>query len=45
MDQCMIDVTHIEDVKIGDEVILLGEENGLKFDANDMADIMGRIKY
>ncbi len=45
MDQCMIDVTHIEDVKIGDEVILLGEENGLKFDANDMAEIMGTINY
>lgn len=45
MDQCMIDVTHIEDVKIGDEVILLGEENGLKFDANDMASIMGTINY
>ncbi|MGU8401318.1 alanine racemase [Clostridium perfringens] len=45
MDQCMIDVTHIEDVKIGDEVILLGEENGLKFDANDMAEIIGTINY
>ena len=37
--------THIEDVKIGDEVILLGEENGLKFDANDMAEVMGTINY
>lgn len=45
MDQCMIDVTHIDNIKIGDEVILLGEEDGLKFDANDMAKIIGTINY
>ncbi|MGG5461070.1 alanine racemase [Clostridium sp. B9] len=45
MDQCMIDVTHIDEVKTGDEVILLGEADGLKFDANDMAEIMGTINY
>lgn len=45
MDQCMIDVTDIEDVKVGDEVILLGEENNLKFNADDMAKIIGTINY
>ncbi|WP_300347835.1 alanine racemase [Clostridium sp.] len=45
MDQCMVDVTHIDNIKTGDEVILLGEEDGVKFDANDMAEIMGTINY
>lgn len=46
MDQCMIDVTDIScDVKVGDEVILLGEQDGLKFNADDIAEIMGTINY
>ncbi|AKA69113.1 alanine racemase [Clostridium scatologenes] len=44
MDQCMVDVTDIEDVKIGDEVILMGRQNNSKFDADDMAKILGTIK-
>lgn len=45
MDQCMIDVTDIGEVKVGDEVILLGEEGNLKFNADDFAEIMGTINY
>ncbi|MFT8350129.1 alanine racemase [Clostridium saccharoperbutylacetonicum] len=46
MDQCMIDVTDIDStVKVGDEVILLGEQNGLKFNADDIAAVMGTINY
>ena len=45
MDQCMVDVTDIGQVKEGDEVILLGEQNGVKFDAEDMAEIIGTISY
>ena len=45
MDHCMIDVTDIEDVKVGDEVILLGEQGTLKFNADDIADVMGTINY
>ncbi|WP_024613146.1 alanine racemase [Clostridium sp. Ade.TY] len=45
MDQCMVDVTDIGEVKVGDEVILLGEKNGLKFNADDMAEIIGTINY
>ena len=37
----MIDVTDIDEVKVGDEVILLGEEGNLKFNADDFAEIMG----
>ena len=37
MDQCMIDITDIGDVKVGDEVILMGNDGNLKFDADDIA--------
>ncbi|MCQ2285360.1 MAG: bifunctional UDP-N-acetylmuramoyl-tripeptide:D-alanyl-D-alanine ligase/alanine racemase [Bacteroidales bacterium] len=40
MDMCMIDLTDI-DVKIGDEVIVYGEENRI----DDMAACIGRIPY
>lgn len=46
MDQCMIDVTDIPDVKVGDEVILIGEDDfGNKITADDMADNIGTISY
>ena len=45
MDQCMIDVTDVGTVNVGDEVILLGESNGLKFNADDFADCLGTINY
>ncbi|WP_061996109.1 alanine racemase [Clostridium sp. ATCC 25772] len=46
MDQCMIDVTDIEGVKVGNEVILIGEDNhGNKFDADDIAKLLGTINY
>ena len=45
MDQFMIDVTNIPDVKIGDEVILLGEKNSLKYNADDIAEKLGTINY
>ena len=45
MDQCMIDVTDIGEVKVGDEVILLGSDGKLKFDADDFAEAMGTINY
>ena len=45
MDHFMIDVTNIPDVKIGDEVILLGEKNGLKYNADDMAKKLDTINY
>lgn len=44
MDQCMVDVTDIEGVKVGDEVILLGEDR-VKYDADDMAKDIGTISY
>ena len=45
MDQCMVDVTDVGEVSVGDEVILLGSEGNLKFDADDMANLLGTINY
>lgn len=45
MDQFMIDVTDIENVQTGDEVILLGESTGLKFNADDFAECLDSINY
>lgn len=45
MDQCMIDVTDAGDVKVGDEVIILGRYGDIKFDADDIAELMGTINY
>ncbi|EES91272.1 alanine racemase [Clostridium botulinum C] len=46
MDQCMVDITDIKgDVKLGDEVILMGQENGIKIDADDIASMLGTINY
>jgi len=45
MDQCMIDVTEIGGVKIGDEVILIGEDGDKKFTAETIGDLIGTISY
>ena len=44
MDQFMVDVTDIP-VEIGDEVILIGEQNHEKISASELANIMGTINY
>lgn len=45
MDQFMVDITDIPNVKLGDEVILLGSDNNVKFDADDMAELLNTISY
>ena len=45
MDQCMIDLTDAGEVKAGDEVILMGTDGTLKFDADDIAPLLGTINY
>lgn len=46
MDQCMIDLSEIPDVKVGDEVILIGQDEvGNRITADDMADNIGTISY
>jgi alanine racemase len=41
MDMCMADVSGIEDVQIGDEVVLFGEEPSV----NEIAELIGTINY
>ncbi|MCY6371282.1 alanine racemase [Clostridium ganghwense] len=46
MDQCMIDITNISsEIKVGDEVVLMGKTDEVKFDADDIAEILGTINY
>jgi len=45
MDQTMIDVTAIHDVRQGDEVVLIGEQGGERITAEDVAERLGTINY
>ena len=45
MDQTLIDVTDVPEVRMGDIVILLGESKGFHYDADDMAKDLDTIGY
>lgn len=45
MDQCMIDVTEVPDVKVGDEVIIMGSDGKNTILADDIANATGTINY
>ncbi len=45
MDQCMIDVTKVEDVKIGDEVILFGDGKNNSPHIDEIAEKLDTINY
>ena len=45
MDQCMIDVTDVPDVKIGDEIIIMGSDGKNSILADDIAKATGTINY
>lgn len=45
MDWTILDVTEIPDVKIGDKVVLIGEQNGLKITAEELAEKIDTISY
>ncbi|MGN0727268.1 MAG: alanine racemase [Anaerovoracaceae bacterium] len=45
MDQCMIDVTDVPDVKVGDEVIVMGTDGKNTILADDIAKATGTINY
>ena len=44
MDQCMIDVSKVPDVELGDEVTLLGLPGGPAPDGEQLADLLGTIQ-
>ncbi|KKM08639.1 alanine racemase [Clostridiales bacterium PH28_bin88] len=45
MDQTMIDITHIPQVGMGDEVVLLGRQGDQEVPAEEMAEKIGTINY
>ena len=45
MDQCMIDVTDVPGVKLGDEVVLMGSQGDLTILADEIGDKTGTINY
>jgi alanine racemase len=45
MDLVMFDVTDVDGVREGDEVVLIGEQAGAKQTAEDLADACGTINY
>ena len=45
MDQCMIDATAIEDIKIGDEVIIFGSDGNNTISVDSVALLGGTINY
>lgn len=45
MDQFMIDVSHIEDVRIGDTVTLLGQDGELSITMEELGDMSERFNY
>lgn len=45
MDQCMIDVSGIDDVKVGDEVVLFGKQGDGFIHIDELAEKLGTINY
>lgn len=45
MDWTILDVTEVPNVKIDDEVVLIGEQNGLRITAEELAQKTGTISY
>lgn len=45
MDQTMINVSHIPDVRVGDEVVLIGSQGDETISAEEVAERLGTINY
>ena len=45
MDQFMVDVTEIADVKEGDTVTLLGTDGGQRITMEELGELSGRFNY
>jgi alanine racemase len=45
MDQCMVDVTHIPQTRVGDEVVLIGRQGNATLTAEQIAQRLGTINY
>jgi alanine racemase len=45
MDQCIVDVSHISHVRMGDEVVLIGQQGTSTLSAEQVAQRLGTINY
>lgn len=45
MDQCMVDISHIPGVRVGDEVVLIGQQGEASLSAETVAQRLGTINY
>jgi len=45
MDQFMLDISHIDSAKIGDEVVIIGKQNKLSISVEEMAQLSDTIPY
>jgi len=45
MDQCMLDISNVKNINVGDEVIIIGCKNGNNITAEQVAQQMGTINY
>ena len=45
MDQCIVNLEGVPDAEIGDEVVIMGKQNGAEITATDIADEWGTINY
>ena len=45
MDQCMVDVSHIPQTRVGDEVVLIGRQGNVSLTAERVAQQLGTINY
>ena len=45
MDMTMVDVTGVPDVRVGDEVVLIGRQGAEEITADDVAELQGTISY
>jgi len=45
MDQFMVDVTHINNVHVGDEVVIFGKQKEKEIAVEEIAKVLGTINY
>jgi len=45
MDMTMVDVTHVSDVRVGDEAVAIGRQGAEEITADEVADLTGTISY
>jgi alanine racemase len=45
MDQCMVDVSHVPQTRVGDEVVLIGRQGDATLTAEQVAQRLGTINY